>query len=171
MELIRDLDNRKVRIIYNGELLLELGFTFDEFTYVFYTNEPILINNELDSDFFKSLNEIFDNDYYFSHKYSEKKDDTIVWLSDGYANIEDEFDCSLINRLIIKRIDDKIYLSVFNPYFVENNLEKDFNVISFSPAGNGFLSKNLKNGASFQDDIINAFWKTLFNKKVAIKII
>ena len=25
------------------------------------------INNELDSDFFKSLNEVFDNDYYFPH--------------------------------------------------------------------------------------------------------
>lgn len=170
MKLVCDLQNNRVVIYKNDKKVLELAFFYDEFTYTFYTNSIICINKELDRVLYESLVEIMDNRYYFSHKYSYQKDDLIVWLSDVYCNLEDEFEKETINRLIMRRKDNNIYLSAINPFCENNNINKGIKVVSFSPAGNGFFSKNLETGLTFQDDIINAFQKTLYKEKVARKI-
>lgn len=70
----------------------------------------------------------------------------------------------------MRRKDNKIYLSAINPFCDKNNINKEIKVVSFSPAGNGFLTKNLETRLTFQDDIINAFQMTLFKERVARKM-
>lgn len=70
MKLVRDLQNNRVIIYDNDKKVLELAFFHDEFIYTFYTNNVICISKELDRVLYKSLAEIMDNKYYFSHKYS-----------------------------------------------------------------------------------------------------
>lgn len=92
-----------------------------------------------------------------------------------YCDIEDENSTNMVNRLIIEKTDNKIKLSYENPFFKKFNIRKCDNVIAFSPCGNGFYSKNINTGLSFQDDIIMTFYKILtceFEKteaKVVIK--
>ena len=62
--------------------------------------------------------------------------------------------------------DNKIYLSVFNPFCEQNGLVKNFNLVAFSPSGNGFLTKNLITNTTFQDDMVSAYQKTLFSRRI-----
>ena len=167
MKLVRDLQNKRVVIYDNDKKVLELSFFADEFTYTFYSDELIIISKDLDSIFYESLNEIMDNKYYFPHEYSYQEEDLIVWLSDVCCDLEDKSKSETISRLIMRRKDDKIYLSAINPFCEKNNIKREYKVVSFSPAGNGFLTKNLKTRLTFQDEIISAFQKVLFKERVA----
>ncbi len=166
MKLTRDLQNNRIIIWNNDKKVLEIGFEADEFVYIFYTNDQIVITKELDEIYFKELNKILDNDYFFPHEYSIKQNNLIVWFSDGYCQLDDENERNLVNRMVMRRKDNKIYLSVFNPFCEQNGLVKNFNLVAFSPSGNGFLTKNLITNTTFQDDMVSAYQKTLFSRRI-----
>lgn len=163
MELKREIDTKKIYLIENGQKLLETGRVGAEFVIYLYTDNPITITQDLDEYLYSNLNQLLENEYVFAtNGLSYKKDNMIVWFSDQYCDIEDEYEVSKVNRLILKKIDDGIQIGYKNPFFEMNNIKRyRLNMVAFSPAGNGFYSRNIDNGLSFQDDIFRAFYKTL----------
>lgn len=105
------------------------------------------------------------NSYEFPHKYSKKSEDELIWLSEQCYNIDDKDECDMVSRLIIKRINGEFYISYSNPFFEKYAIDRE-GIVSFSPAGNGFLSKNIETGLTLQDDMIKIFYNTLYGKKI-----
>ena len=169
MELKRDIQNRKLYIIDNEEVLLQTGKLGADFVIHFYTKNKVIITKEIDEHLYLNLKELLENNYYFRHNdLSYQIDNKIVWFSDCYCNIEDEEERESVSRLIIERIDNQIELSYENPFYEKYNINRD-GVIAFSPAGNGFYSRNEKTGLTFQDDVVWAFYKTIVKESVKQK--
>ena len=169
MELKRDLENKKIYIIDNDELLLQTGRIGAEFIISLYTKTPITITKELDEFLYLNLKGLLENNYFFNNApLSYQKENKIVWFSDCYCNIEDEEEISRISRLIIEEVDNQIELSYENSFYENYNIDRD-GVIAFSPAGNGFYSRNEKTGLTFQDDTVWAFYQTLVKEYVKPK--
>lgn len=161
MEIKRDVKNRKLYIVDNDEFLLQTGKLGADFIIHFYTKNKIIITKEIDEYLYLNLKDLLENNYFFyNNPLSYQIDNKIVWFSDCYCNIEDEEERNRISRLIIEKIDNQIDLSYENPFYEKYNINRN-GVIAFSPAGNGFYSRNEKTGLTFQDDIVWAFYKTL----------
>lgn len=167
MKLIRNYDNCRLEIVSdNEEKILELEFVGDEFSCLIYTNKPIVISKDIDEYLFDNINWLMNNNYTFYNNLSSKSENEIIWFSDQYCNLEDKEQTNMINRLVIKQIDDKFNISYINPFYIENNIIKNGNYIFFSPGGNGQYNKNNKTGYTFQDDFIKVFQNTLYKKKI-----
>lgn len=165
MKLIRDKEQYKLQLTDdNGVILLELGFITDEFVFTFYTTMPVVISEFDDEFLYNYLQSIMDNEYDFSNKFSTKKDNEIIWFSDQYCDLENEYETDKINRLTIKKEENKFVLFFDNPFFDKNTIKMSHAMVAFSPAGNGSYSRNLITNSSFQDDIIIAF-HNIMNKK------
>lgn len=162
MELIRNLKECNICLNDNDKKIFETNHIGAEFIFCLYTNEPIIITDNLDKYLYMNLMQIMDNEYIFdNNQLSYKLDNQIRWFSDQYCDIDDLRQTDKVDRLIIKRIDNTIQISCENPYFEKENIKKIRYIIAFSPSGNGFYSKNVNSGSSFQDDIIVAFKSTL----------
>jgi len=169
MEINRDVQNRKLYIVDNDEILLQTGKLGADFVIHFHTKDKVVITKELDEFLYLNLKQILKNNYFFGNDpLSYQTDNKIVWFSDCYCNIEDEEERSRISRLIIEYIDNSIELSYENQFYENYNINRD-GVIAFSPAGNGFYSRNKKTGLTFQDDIVWAFYQTLVKEYVKTK--
>jgi len=169
MEIKRDIQNRKLYIVDNEQILLHTVKLGAEFIIHFYTKNKVVITKELDEYLYLNLKKLLENKYFFNNTpLSYQKDNKIVWFSDCYCNIEDEEERSRISRLIIEYTDNQIELSYENPFYAKYNIKRD-GVIAFSPAGNGFYSRNEKTGLTFQDDIVWAFYQTLVKEYVKSK--
>jgi len=108
--------------------------------------------------------------YIFDNKYSLQTEDSIVWFSDQYCDLDNEMATMKVNRLVIKRVNDKIYLSVFNPFFEKMGVKRSFYAVSLTPSGNGIYSENLDSGESFQNEIVCAYQKTLYSNNLNYRI-
>ena len=169
MEIKRDIQNKKIYIVDNEQVLLHTGKLGADFIIHFYTKNKVIITKELDECLYFNLKELLENNYYFYHNdLSYQEENKIVWFSDCYCNIEDEEERSRIGRLIIEKINNQIELSYENPFYEKYNIKRD-GVIAFSPAGNGFYSRNEKTGLTFQDDVVWTFHRTLLNDYSKLK--
>ena len=163
--IIKKDTNQQIIYILNDENIIvsKLHFIPSFFLWEIYTKEPIIITNETDEIFFNNLNWLMTNSYDFANKYSRKSQNELIWFSEQCFNIENEKQCEIVSRLIIRKVNETFYISYNNPFFEKNNIKRN-GIISFSPNGNGFWSKNLATGSSLQDDIINVFYCTLNGK-------
>lgn len=166
MKLIRDLNNHRLFITEEDKIILELGYVADEFAIIFHEDVEIPITKKLDKTLYESLNSVLDTNYYFSNNCGKQDKDSIVWLSDGTCDLDDEESRNKVNHLTIRRYNNTIYLSVTNPFCDTNGYKKRYKLIAFSPAGNGFFAVDRDTGSFFQDDIIRCYRQTL-NAKVA----
>lgn len=162
MELKRNLETKQIFLVDNENILLQTGKIGAEFIIYLYTDTEITITKELDEYLYMNLKQILENEYIFHESnLSYKKNDTIIWFSEQYCDIEDKEQTDRVNRLIIKNIDNQIKISFENPYCKKYSIKRKQNIIVFSPCGNGLYSKNINTGLTFQDDIVYAFYKTL----------
>ena len=58
---------------------------------------------------------------------------------------------------------------ILTPYFEYSCLDEQGAIISFAPAGNGYMTKNTKSNISFQDDMVYVFNSTINNKRLIRK--
>ncbi len=165
MEIIRDLENKEITLIDNGVIISKLHFVPSYFIWEFdeniTSNNPIILSEENDTIFYHNLSWLMKQDYIFSHDYSKKTPDKIIWLSEHCFDLEDEFMLEITPRLIIEKINNSFLI-----YFQTPNPTNRNAVISFAPAGNGFFSKNTSSNTTFQDDLIKLFYHTLDMKKI-----
>lgn len=169
MEIKRNIQNKKIYLTEDDQILLQTGKLGADFIIHFHTKNKVIITKELDESLYFNLKELLENNYFFGHSdLSYQTDNKIVWFSDCYCDIEDEEERSRISRLIIEKISNQIELSYKNPFYEKYNINRD-GVIAFSPAGNGLYSRNEKTGLTFQDDIVWAFYKILVNDYVKPK--
>ena len=162
MEIKRNLETKQLYIVDNNTILLETNYIGAEFIIGIYTNKQIIITKELDEYLYINLKQLLENEYIFNNdNLSYKKDNTIIWFSDQYCDTEDKEQTDKINRLIITKEENKIKINTINPFCEKNNIKKKHNFIAFSPCGNGFYTKNINTGLTFQDDIVDAFYKTI----------
>ena len=165
MKIIRNLETNQIYIVENEQIILETNHIGAEFIIGIYTTNPIIISKELDEYLYLNLKQILENEYIFNNNnLSYQKDNIIVWFSDQYCDIEDKEQTDKINRLILKLEENQIQINIINPFYKKHNIKKKYNIIAFSPCGNGFYSKNINTNLTFQDDIIDAFYKTLIYK-------
>lgn len=165
MKIIRNLETNQIYIVENEQILLETNHIGAEFIIGIYTTNPIIITKELDEYLYINLKQILENKYLFNNNnLSYQKDNIIVWFSDQYCDIEDEEQTYKTNRLMIKKEENQIQINIINPFCKKHNIKNKYNIIAFSPCGNGFYSKNVNTNLTFQDDIIDAFYKILMYK-------
>lgn len=166
MIIERDTEQQIIYILNDENIIVaKLHFIPSFFLWEIYTKEPIIITRQTDEYFFDNLNWLMANSYSFTNKYSKKSENELIWFSEHCYDIENEKQCEVVSRLIIKKINENFYISYNNPFFEKNNIARK-GIISFSPNGNGFRSKNSDTGSSLQDDIINFFYSTLNEKNL-----
>ena len=171
MKTIINLSKREINIVNSDELIIsKLYFIPSYFIWEFSSNvsvnNPVILTKEDNDAFYSNLNWLMNQSYSFPHNYSFKSDDKLIWFSEHCFNIEDEMECNQTPRLIIERADDSFIIYYSIPFIEQNNLPNRGASISFAPAGNGYLSRNLKTGYTLQDDLINVFYNTLNNHKI-----
>ena len=158
MNLVRNKDKNKIEVINDeGVKVLELGFIADEFVWILYTKDPIVLTEEDDAFLYANLVSLMNNEYRFATNISKKEENKIVWLSDESGDVEDEEITKEINRLLIEWKENQFYISFQNPYLDALNIKKTYSLISFSPSGNGIWSRNVNSGLTFQDDMVFLF--------------
>lgn len=164
------IDDKIIQILdENEKIILEQKYFSDEFLWILYDNK-ITINRETNEIFYDELNKIFENEYVFQENIPSKKTkNKIVWLSDQYCDIEDEYSLSKINRLIIEKKNNTFIIRIENPLLEKLKISKKINVIAFSPLYNGYFSRNQKTNSTFQDDIVMLYQKILHNKQHVLK--
>lgn len=179
LDIKRDFENKKIVLYDNGEKVFETGRIGAEFILCLYTNNPIVITKDVDECLYMNLSGLFENKYVFAKDWlSSKTENRIVWFSDVACDIENPVEVDSVNRLIIDKFDDEIQISYVNPFCEKCGIEKSYGnsfceecgikksiaVIAFSPAGNGFVTKNIDTGSSFQDDVVLAFRRALMRE-------
>lgn len=164
------IDNETIQILDETEkIILEQKYLADEFIWILYDKE-ITLNREINEIFYDELNKIFENEYVFQENIPSKKTkNKIVWLSDQYCDIEDEYSLSKINRLIIEKKNNTFIIRIENPLLEKLKISKKINVIAFSPLYNGYFSRNKKTNSTFQDDIVMIYQKLMHNKTHVLK--
>lgn len=176
MTTIKDLENNILYLIDNNEKVLETGYIGVEFVISVHTYKPIIITEEVDKCLYRNLLKIMNNEYIFNNNgLSYKLKNEIRWFSDQGCNIENEEETNRIDRIVIKKLNDVIQIVCENPYYEKESIIKSQYVIAFSPAGNGFYSRNLATDNTFQTDFIIAVYDSIdgkypknkvYNKKV-----
>ena len=163
MYLERDRKNSQLSLIDKDEVLLSMSWFFDEFIWMINGINPIEITRDVDEILFNNLCNLLSNEYefYTSNKLSNQRENRIEWLSDQAVDLEDDFATDAINRLIIEKVEDKIIITVLNPFCNKNGIIRRSYTVAFSPSGNGYMTKNVKSGMSFQDDIVSLFAHTM----------
>lgn len=163
MKIIRDLEKKEIRLVGNDEILFSMGFFYDEFIWSFYTLSDIVITRDIDSDFYDNLNSLMSGNYIFNNNgLSSLDNDRLVWFSDQFCDFEDSDSTDKISRLIIERNSDSFKLSIVNPFYDKMGIKRN-RMVSFSPMGNGYFTRNILTNSTFQDDIVvNLFWKSLY---------
>lgn len=165
IEIKRDFESNKICLYDNGDMVFETGRVGAEFVLCLYTKNPIIITKDVDECLYMNLSGLFENEYFFANeRLSSKTKDRIVWFSDGTCDIENPIEVDSVNRLIIDKFDDEIQISYVNPFCEKGGIKKSVAVIAFSPAGNGFVTKNIDTGLSFQDDVVLSFRRTLMHE-------
>ncbi|MDD3241878.1 MAG: hypothetical protein PHQ64_03835 [Bacilli bacterium] len=153
MEILKS--NSEINIKDDDKLLISLKFIADEFVCLFYSEEPIIIDSELDGTFYEGIKEIMDSNYqFFDNDLSVKSKDKLVWLSDQYGDLDDINCTNKISRLVIEKDGDKFIINSYRPDFINYNIIRRPLVNVFSPAGNGKYAINLKTGSTLQDDMV-----------------
>lgn len=162
MELIRDLEKRKIYLVENDKTLLETGRCGAEFSLCLSGDEPIIISKEVDESLYINLKQILENKYaFYNHGFSYQEENKIVWFSDQYCDMEDLEETDRVNRLILEDLGEQIKISCQKPYDINHGIKSSEYFVAFSPCGNGFMSRNLNTDLTFQDDIIQAFGRVL----------
>ena len=172
MQINRDLANSEIEIINNsGSIISKLYFIPSYFIWEFSSdiskNNPIILSKDDNEFFYKNLEWLMKQEYLFPHKYSIKLQNKLIWLSEHCFDLEDEYERDITSRLIIEKMENFFVIYFSKPFIEKNNLPNNGASISFAPAGNGYLTKNIITGTSLQDDIINLFYHTLNNKKIS----
>ena len=103
MEIKRDVQNKKIYIIDNDQVLLETGKLGAEFIIHLYTKNKVIITKEIDECLYFNLKGLLENNYFFRHSdLSYQTYNKIVWFSDGYCDMEDEEEIN--NQIFSKKV-------------------------------------------------------------------
>ena len=172
MQIVKDSEKYDISFIDDSQIKIKMffvpSFFVIEFSSDINSKNPIIVTNEDDEYLYSNLCWLMNQSYSFPHKYSLKTSDEIIWLSEHCFDMENEFELDNTPRLVIKREEEKFKIYCKRPFFEKNSI-KNGSSVSFAPAGNGFLSKNLDTNFNFQDDIIKVFTSTLNDKKISNK--
>ena len=166
MKIIKDDENRKISIVEQDKILLDMHYLADEFVCKFYSDDPITITEKDDSIFYNGLKELMSNNYlFYNNELSSKTENKLVWLSDQYGDLENKDITDRISRLIIEKKDDSFQIFAYNPFLDKNEIHRRPIVTAFSPLGDGYYAKNMITGGNLQDDFINLLYNPYFIKK------
>ena len=163
MEIIRNRNNNDITIKKDDQVVSMLYFVPSYFIWEFTVDDSFnnfIILTKEDGVFYDNIAWLMGESYTFPHPYSSKTENRLIWLSEHCYDIEDEFQRNITPRLIIERVNDKFAIY----YHLPKANNKNNVMISFAPAGNGYLSRNNDTGITFQDDMINVFYHTLKNE-------
>ena len=163
MKIIRDLEKKEIKLVEKDEILFSMGFFYDEFVCSFYTESVVEIDRDTDSEFYDNLDSLMSGKYVFGNNgLSSLENDKLVWFSDQYCNFDDEDSIDRISRLVIEKDNDSFRISMINPFYERIGIKRS-KMVSFSPMGNGYFTRNILTNSTFQDDVvINLFWKSLY---------
>ena len=159
MKVIRDKKQGRLSFMEEDSPIMELSWFFDEFVWMVFSNEPVIITEDIDKVFYDNLCQLMNNNYkfYIDNKLSFKDKNKLQWLSDQCVDLEDVLETDRINRLVIERVNDSFVIRVYNPFLNKLGVRKSSYTISFSPAGNGYMVKNIDTDTNLQEDVVMLF--------------
>ena len=162
MQLVRDIEKKEIKLVHDDKILFLMSFFFDEFVWSFNFSN-IVVTRDIDSDFYDNLDSLMNGDYIFNNNgLSSLENNKLIWFSDQTCDFEDRESTDRISRLIIERCDESFKLSTVNPFYESLGIKRPM-MVSFSPMGNGYFTRNNLTNSTFQDDVvINLFWKSLY---------
>lgn len=166
MNLVKDIEKRKISLMDGDMQIFSMGFFFDEFVWSFKVDFPVVITRDMDSLFYDNLDLIMSGNYSFKNNgLSSLCNGKLIWFSDQMCDFEDTEATDRISRLVIEKHDTFFKISMVNPFYEEYGINRE-RMVAFSPMGNGYHTRNMLTGSTFQDDIvINLFWNSLNNDK------
>lgn len=166
MNLIRDIEKKEISLVDGDIQIFSMGFFFDEFIWSFKVNGPVVITRNIDSLFYDNLDLIMSGNYSFENNgLSSLSNGKLIWFSDQMCDFEDKDATDRISRLVIERKDESFKISMINPFYEEYGINRE-RTVAFSSMGNGYHTRNIVTGSTFQDDIvINLFWNSLNRNK------
>ena len=165
------IKNAKIYFYDNDKSIMSMDFESDEFIWTFYDSN--IINISSNTELYKLLDEnIMKQDYIFSNDVLKcvKDSKKLIWFSDCYYNQDDEFSKNIVSYLTIAYCDNGLNIWCTKPLDRTINRSSQMHVITFSPAGNGRYSKNIKTGSTLQDDVIINVYNKLLEKNKCKKL-
>lgn len=149
--------------------IMNIDFSFDDCTWYFKSNSIITITE--DTELYSLLDNFMKNDYvFFDEVFLNYKDNQkLIWYSDCYCNLDDEFSIANVSCLNIEKKDScfNIWCTKKLDEIIDRNHK--YYGIGFSPLGNGRYSKNVNTGFTLQDDFIMQIYQPLLNKNKVLK--
>ena len=117
MNLVKDIEKRKISLMDGDMQIFSMGFFFDEFVWSFKVNFPVVITRDMDSVFYDNLDLIMSGNYSFKNNgLSSLRNGKLIWFSDQMCDFEDIDATDRISRLVIEREDTSFKISMINPF-------------------------------------------------------
>ena len=165
MEIIINKEKHEISILSDNKVLLMLYIVPSYFVFDFISFEQIVVSKSDNEIFYSNLEWLMNQSYNFSNKYCYKDENKLVWFSEHCFDLESEFEVNNTPRLVIEHNENIFLIYCKRPYFEENNIKRG-SVVSFAPAGNGYLNKNTSTNSTLQDDMVKVFLSTLNNERI-----
>lgn len=145
--------------------IMYIDYSTDECIWYFKNSDEILITEN--EELFEPLKNIVLQQYEFGNEEvlkSFKNNNKIVWYSDCYYNLDNEWSRNSVSYVLIEYIDGIFKLKCTKPLDNIIDRKEKTHVITFSPLGNGKYTKNIDSGLTFQDDFIKMIYQELLKK-------
>lgn len=157
MKIVKNINFEQIRIIDDESRdYVDISLKEDSLFFVFSTNKPFIINNNLDEDLYYALSWFMSNDYIIRQPNSFKQDSLLEYLSD--SALGDAEHRNRYAKLSIINADDKIFLGCDK----KNVSEETPAIVILYYDNLGLLTSNTKTGASLQEDMLYAFDMALY---------
>ena len=145
--------------------IMYIDYPIDECIWYFSDSNEITITNDM--KLFESIKELMLQQYVFNEDEilkSYKANNKLVWYSDCYYNLDDEWSRNSVSYLTIEYLDGGFKLKCTKP--LDNMIDRaeSSHVIAFSPLGNGKYTKNIESGLTLQDDFVIMVYQELLKR-------
>ena len=148
--------------------IMYIDYPTDECIWYFNNSEVITITEDM--ELFELLKALMSQQYEFDKNeilHSCKNNNKLVWYSDCYYNLDDEWSINSVSYLTMEFIDGIYKLKCTKPLDEIIDRKNKSHVIGFSPLGNGRYAKNIETGLTLQDNFVQqVYQKLLKNEKV-----
>lgn len=157
------IDKSKISFYQNDQIIMTMDFISDEFVWMFNNSDIVTITKDM--ELYNLLDYLLKQDYTFADEElaNYKDDNKLIWYSDCYYDLDDEYSKKSVSYLNIEKVNDEIHIWCKKPLDEIMGRKRKNYVIVFSPAGNGRYALN-SNGSTLQDDFIINVYQALLSK-------
>ena len=162
------INGTKISFYDENNEIMYIDYPTDECVWYFRNSNVITITEDM--ELFNLLKSIMSQQYIFNDNCilkSYKNSDKLVWYSDCYYDLDNEYSRKNVSYLTIQYIDNVFKVGCRKPLddIIDRKIKS--HLICFSPSGNGQFAMNIETGLTLQDDfVLNVYQKLIIKEKV-----